>query len=499
MFERDGSQPRDERRDAQTGVGGDVSRHVAAPPSRRGFLAAAVTLAAGTILVGCDPPAARDRRLPSGTDQLGGTPNVGSGERREPPPPPPRVIQRPFPPTTEPTVRVRVATLRAPQRTILVEGDGPRMVIAPADGSPPKTVALPASIEATINGWLVVEAVGSRGAGTFQFVSQALELRPAPGSKGVRVAKSVADCGVLPWGLRLVARTDEGVGAVDLVTHVPMEQYLPGVLAKELYNGWSLETHTAQAIAARSFAVCEIAQSVDSHFDVVAGESSQAWVGITSHRTSLDAVKRTRGMVLVWDKRVVPAYYSSTCGGRPANATDAIQSGEFNAIAPLQVGSDMVRDCCKAAPSWRWKMNLPLAETAKRLQLWARTDRPAMARIDGLRTIDVATVNAAGRPVTFHIVDGKGQAFDIPSERLRWAFNADVEGLPAVKSRVKSSDFAVRIAGSTITVEGRGYGHGVGMCQYGAEAMSKQGRTWRDILVRYYPATEVFQTYAAKA
>lgn len=485
-----------ERTDDRANSGGRAGINAA----RRGFLFIAASLAAGGALVGCDPPTSRDgRRLPRGTDELKDAPPAEASSRREPPPPPPRIVQRPFPPTVEPVVRVRIATVRTPSRPVRIEGEGARVLIANGEGAPSKQVTLPATIESTVNGWLVIEAAGTRNAGTYSFSAPVLEVKPAPGSKGVRLSKDIAGCGALPWGFKLVARSDEGIGAIDIVSHVPMEQYLPGVLAKELYNTWSLETHLAQAVAARSFAVCEIAQSLDSHFDVVAGEASQAWTGTTSHKSSLEAVRKTRGMVMLWDKRVVPAYYSSTCGGRPANAADAIAGGEFNAIVPLQVTSDMGRECCRSAPSWRWKMSLPLAESAKRIAGWARTDRPAMARIDGLRAIDVATVNAVGRPVSFRLTDSRNQTFDIPAERLRWAFNAEVPGLADPKSRVKSADFTARVSGSTITLDGRGYGHGVGMCQFGAEALSKDGATWRDILRRYYPGSEVFATYAQQA
>jgi stage II sporulation protein D len=468
--------------------------------ARRGFLFIAASLAATGALVGCDPPSSREgRRLPSGTDELKSPPIGEASSRREAPPPPPRVLQRPFPPTVEPTVRVRVATVRMPNKLVRIEGDGSRVLIANGEGALPKQVTLPATIESTMNGWVVIEAAGTRNAGTFSFSAPVLEVKPAPGSKGVRLAKETAGCGSLPWGLKLVARSDEGIGAIDIVSHVPMEQYLPGVLAKELYNTWTLETHLAQAVAARSYALCEIAQSLDQHYDVVAGETSQAWIGVTTHKQSLEAVRQSRGMVMLWEKRVVPAYYSSTCGGRPANATDAIGTGEFNAIVPLQAAADMARECCKSAPSWRWKQTLPLTETAKRLAAWARTDRPAMARIDGLKLIEVGTVNAVGRPVSFRLTDARNQTFEIPAERLRWAFNAEIPGLPDVKSRVKSADFNARVSGSTITLDGRGYGHGVGMCQYGAESLSKQGATWRDILRRYYPGTEVFATYSQKA
>jgi stage II sporulation protein D len=469
---------------------------------RRLFIAGATALSALAILTGCDPPSSRDgRRLPRATDELEPPPGEALTSGTEPkPPPPPRMIQRPLPPTSEPIVRVRIATVRAPVRVIRIDGDGGSVLIDQGDGLPAKTVALPASVESTIGGWVVIAAVGTRNAATFSFASPSIEVRPTAGAgRGVRLAKDIAACGSLPWGVRLVARTDEAIGAVDVVTHVPMEQYLPGVLAKELYNTWSLQTHLAQAVAARSYAVCEIAQSLDSHFDVVAGEASQAWIGVTNHKASLDAVRQTRGMVMIWDRRVVPAYYSSTCGGRPANASDAIANNEFNAIAPLQVTSAMARDCCRAAPQWRWSMRMPLPETARRLSGWAKTDRPVMARIEGIRNIEVFTVNAVGRPLAFRITDAKNQVFEVPAERLRWAFNADVPGVPAPTGRVKSADFTAKVSGTSITLEGRGFGHGVGMCQYGAEALSKKGQTWRDILARYYPGSEVFATYAAKA
>ncbi len=471
-------------------------------PNRRLFIAGATALSALAMLAGCDPPSSRDgRRLPRATDELEPPPSEAIASGSEPKPrPPPRVMQRPLPPTSEPIVRVRIATVRPPVRIIRLEGDGPSVQIAQGDGLPAKMVTLPATVESTIGGWVVIAAAGTRNAATLTFASPTIEVRPAAGAgRGVRLSKDIAACGSLPWGVRLVARTDEAVGAVDVVTHVPMEQYLPGVLAKELYNTWSLQTHLAQAVAARSYAVCEIAQSVDSHFDVVAGEASQAWIGVTKHKNSLDAVRQTRGMVMIWDRRVVPAYYSSTCGGRPASATDAIAGNEFNAIAPLQVTAAMARDCCRGAPQWRWSMRLPLPETARRLAGWAKTDRPVMARIDGIRTIEVATVNAVGRPLAYRITDAKNQVFEVPAERLRWAFNADVPGVPAPTGRVKSADFTAKVSGTSITLDGRGFGHGVGMCQYGAEALSKKGSTWRDILARYYPGSEIFATYASQA
>lgn len=466
---------------------------------RRDFLRAVMAVAAAGGLVGCDRSAQeRARRLPSGAAP--DPTEAATGAPQEPVRP--RIIERPTPPSVEPTIRVRVATVRAPERRIRIDGEGPRVVVAPigptgsaGDRGQPKQVTTPAEFESTVDGWVVIEAVDSRKAGTFQFPPGGLEVRAAAGQRGLRLGRGLTGNAVWPDGLRLIPRTDEGVGSADLVCHIELERYLPGVLAKELYNTWTLETHMAQAIAARSYAVCEMARSTRRHFDVVAGELSQAWIGATTHKTSLDAASRTRGMFLVFGGNVVPAYYSSTCGGRPANAVDAISDNPFNSIPPLEAGPGSARDCCKGAPAWRWTMSLPTAETAKRVAGWARTERPSLARLDGIRRIEVATRNGSGRPVLFRIEDGRGQSFEIPSERLRWAFNASVTGLPEVRTRVRSGDIEPSVTPISIALNGRGFGHGVGMCQFGAEALTREGRTWRDLLRLYYPGAEVERTF----
>lgn len=468
-------------------------------PDRRSFLVAAL-VAAGAGLSGCDRSAQeRSRRLPSASLPPAGESPADVAPAR------PRIVERPLPPTSEPTIRVRVATVRPPERRLRIEGDGPRLSVAAAgDGSPVgppgmvKQVATPAEFEATIEGWVVTEAVDSPRAATYEFPFGALEVKAVTGQRGLRLGKPLAGPAVWPDGLRLVPRSDEGVGAIDLVCHIELERYLPGVLAKELYNTWTLETHMAQAIAARSYALCEMSRSTTRHFDVVAGELSQAWIGVTNHATSNEATTRTRGMVLLYGGRVVPAYYSSTCGGQPANAVDAISDNPFNSIPPLEVTAASVRDCCRTAPTWRWTMNLPTAESARRIAGWARAERPALAKLDGLRSIEVGSRNAAGRPVSFTISDSRGQSFGIPAERLRWAFNAEVPGLPTVRNRVKSADFAPTVSPISVALAGRGFGHGVGLCQFGAEALSRSGRTWRDLLTIYYPASSVEQAYGSR-
>ena len=313
--------------------------------------------------------------------------------------------------------------------------------------------------------------------------SNRLFIAPAPGAGGDLQCRG----GSWPGTAELVAT---GPDASDLVFVVPMETYLPGVIVKELIQGWAPETYRAQAVAARSYAACEHAWwQGRRHYDVNADQSSQAWVGITRDATALAAVRDTSGEYLVFDGRVVPAYFSSACGGMPANATDAILDGTWVDIAPLIVDARndaRPKGCCEKAPTARWKASIACDEMARRLNAWATAQgRKDLAGLGTVKAVSLAEANAAGRPTDFRITDKSGRSVTWEAEDMRRALR---EGS---KDLIKSSNVTVRVSGGRVSFEGRGHGHGVGMCQYGAQAMAKAGRGYREILERYYPSATV--------
>jgi stage II sporulation protein D len=456
------------------------------PADRRAFLAAA-SAGLAAFLAACDngKPATRSRTLPAGPppDDVGAaaTKPAVVDEPVKPPPPAPKPLERPLPPTAEPSIRVRLAEVAAPG-SVRVGTERGKIRVEAADGSVVSLAGPLVVTQGTDGNWTV---------GPRKLVAGPLELAPAAG------AHLDLDGQAFPGSLRLVPVTTEGM-AFDAIVEVPLESYLPGVLAKELFNSWKPETHRAQAVAARSFAICEMHANARRHFDVVAGEASQAWIGKTAHATSVDAVRATHGTVLAWDGRVVPAYYSSCCGGRPASAKDAIRDMAFNAIPPLEATAAGRDDCCEASPNFRWTMALPRSATDARLAGYAAAEWPPIAGLGPLARVEVVDRNAAGRPRIYALVDRAGLRREIPAERLRWAFNfADAKAGPP-KGRVKSGDLGVSFSATELSLEGRGFGHGAGMCQYGAEGMARKGANWRRILARYYPGADLAVAYGPK-
>jgi stage II sporulation protein D len=503
---------------------------------RRTIVLASAAVATGALAVigSCQKPQGMRRAPgdPSSTDRMGGEPRTEGGDpkrkpqddaaaKREPAKPKPQPVERPAPPTAEPAIRIRTGSLTPDAPSVEIRGPGSNIwIVEPGSGRPGVVAQCPVEFTWTASGWRVREAAKTRDARAVSVPSMAVleisSLRGEPkrltafGSEwpGIirlvpRPAPRAASAGAPAASAAPVATPAPSPGFVsaDVVHELPMEEYLPGVIAKELFNSWGVATHQAQAIAARSWALCEMAMwRTRRHFDTVAGEAGQAWIGATKHRRSADAVNATRGQVLLYAARVVPAYYSSCCGGARAAARDAISSSVVHDIEPLRVDRPDGADCCSWSPTYRWQLSLDAQALGRTLPAWARAEGYAsLFSLEGIRRVEVAERNRAGRPVAYTITDAKGALHQVLAERLRWGLNADPSapsGMRPSKERVKSAYFEPLVRGRELFVSGRGHGHGVGMCQYGAEAMAKKGAKASAILARYYPGAGIEKSYA---
>ncbi|MGI9013092.1 MAG: SpoIID/LytB domain-containing protein [Phycisphaerales bacterium] len=286
----------------------------------------------------------------------------------------------------------------------------------------------------------------------------------------------------------------------DVVNHISMERYLPGVLARELFQHWPAETFAAQAVAARSFACAEIAWFSDRrHFDVTATQSSQAYIGATSLPVSVNAVERTRGIVLAYMNALVPGYYSSCCGGIAANANDEINPSPVNDIPPLAARQEP--DACKEAPLYRWSANRSVNDISARVRKTAGrfTQGRDFALNSPIAMIEVAQRNAYGRPSGFAMTTADGATVAVASRHLRSMLNADATGTDANAEQLRSGFVDVAMQGNTFRFDGRGYGHGVGLCQYGAMALAKRGVRSEAMLAMFYPQATLHAAYGGRA
>ena len=392
----------------------------------------------------------------------------------------------------EPDIRVRIAE---DVRTATVSGAARVTLTPPGDDPEVMILRTPVEIRRSSLGWSVTSEGDTRklnDAGHPESLAGALLIKPI-GDEPITL-----DDTILPRWLALHAPDKRSL--FDVVEHVNIEAYLPGVVNKELYSSWKPETFQAQAIAARSYALHERARrrSLGRHFDVVSTTRDQAYGGATDHATSHDAVRATAGRVLTWEGSILRAYYSSTVGGRAASAADTWPIGpgfEFNHARPIQASERGDED--DISPRFRWTAERSVRDISSRIRAYAKGRSEKLRAITSVSKAEVSERNDFDRPVRYRITDTAGATVDIRAEYLRVALNTDAPGFPDItrETRVYSSDMTFEFNRDKVTISGRGFGHGVGMSQFGAEALARDGWKPEDILLYYYPGARVEHAY----
>ena len=283
-------------------------------------------------------------------------------------------------------------------------------------------------------------------------------------------------------------------GSFDIVNVLPIDAYLPGVIKKELPDRWNLTTHYAQAIAARTYAIHKLLQTPPGrHYDINADQSAQVYEGFTSHDKSLVAVLETAGLVLSSEDAVFPAYYASNSGGQGLSPDDAFGETPFAAPLMPRFRPDYTAD----TKFGRWgPIERPLSDLAGRLQAWGKRRDHPIKRLTGIRNITITRHNAVGRAARFTITDLNGKTYTLPADSFRVAANTKTSVPLKSGQRLLSANCRVTVAGTVARFyDGRGLGHGVGLCQHGAQQMAEQGSDVFEILETYYPGAKIERAY----
>ena len=289
-----------------------------------------------------------------------------------------------------------------------------------------------------------------------------------------------------------VIPTDTGLLVINRVL---MEDYLRGVVPLEIGNRTmdELAAAQAQAVAARSYAYIRVNALRGSLFDVRATVMDQVYGGADAEREVGDqAVASTSGLVLRFAGRVVNAPYHSTCGGTTAEAPEVWRSpGEayLQRVSDRIPGSD--RYYCDVSPRFSWSKSLRADTLAQALarHLGTYVSVPG-GRVGTVQRVEIDGHTPSGRVGTLAIATDRGR-YVLRGNDIRFVMRRP--GGEILNSTYFSIDTEQGRAGglSRITFRGRGYGHGIGMCQWGAIGRARAGEDFRSILRTYYPGTSV--------
>lgn len=317
-------------------------------------------------------------------------------------------------------------------------------------------VARPSAGALTLNGERIpADAVTIRNRGG--------DLTVANGGHGTGDAKPL----VVSGSLKILAR---GSG-LSLINDVDLEEYIKGVVPAEMSPGWHPEALKAQAVVARTYALYQRMLNRSREYDLVATVQDQVYQGRqgVDHRVQ-EAVESTRGIAVAYQNEPIYAAFSSTAAGPTEDALNV-----WSKDLPYLKGVDCPFDV--NAPRYHWRAVLGIQELEQ-------TFRRQGVDVGAIASLTPFAYSRAGRVTKLRILHSRGELI-LRGEDFRRLVGYSV---------VPSTQFDVEAMGWEIALSGRGAGHAVGLCQWGAKEMAEHGYPYTTILAYYFPGTELRRT-----
>jgi len=258
-------------------------------------------------------------------------------------------------------------------------------------------------------------------------------------------------------------------GRLLVINRIPVETYLLGIVGSEMNPLWPSDALKAQAVAARTYAMQRrmIMRYANRPYDLESTVLSQVYKGAERISQSvIDAVSLTRGEVLSHNHRLVEALFHSTCGGQTNSAREAF-GNHVSYLVPKKC------KWCRPSPRYRWETQLSLKDLESSLQ---------KAKLIRGKLTEIYRKNGQMKTTAFT----RNKKFFLSSRSLRTASGY---------SKVFSSKFSAKTRGAYVHFSGRGFGHGVGMCQWGAKGLADAGYNYLEILAHYYSGSGVHRVY----
>ena len=314
--------------------------------------------------------------------------------------------------------------------------------------------------------------------------------------KGPLVVRPEANSPFVVWGGKryrgelVITATDSGMLVVN---NLPMDDYLRGVVPLEIGNRTAAEFAAvqAQAVAARTYAYKHLNDA--RAFDMYSTVQDQVYGGVDAEKPQADtAIMTTADVVVLYNGQPIVTPYHSTCGGSTAAVSEVWynQSDEpyLRPVSDRIPGSDHFY--CDPSPRFSWTQSFDgpglRAVMEKYLAAYTNAPKAGVGRITDIREqgrtpsgrvaaltvlTDSGTYTLRGNDIRFVLRDPKGAILN----STFFSFTRDTNGGEV----------------SNLSVDGRGYGHGIGMCQWGAIGRARVGQNFRTILETYYPGTTI--------
>ena len=302
----------------------------------------------------------------------------------------------------------------------------------------------------------------------------------------VKLASVKSKTGLLNWHKdkfkgRLSIVTSRFRNGCDLINQLGLEDYLATLLPKEMSSNWPLEALKAQAVAARSYALHKLKTDQVSkymgfnvYYDLESSEKHQvSGTFFDATKSTYKATQETRGEVLTaFGQKTLPIFFHSKCGGktlRPDQVWENSIPGYQSVPCPF----------CHRHGKQEWRLVVKEKSLADYIKRALSIDTPR-SKTDNLKLLSDNRLNSK---IRFYQND---HFMILKKSRLRAAMG---------RKKLPSNNFFMREKNNVVEIKGTGYGHGVGMCQFGAKELAERGFTYRQILSHYFPNFKLTKVY----
>jgi len=387
------------------------------------------------------------------------------------------------------------------EKSLEISVNGPALVLDGHGGSRLARLDGPGTVVCSRSG----SQVTWRGGGQ-QGTTDTLVLQPV--DPGHRVLQGEAE-----YRGGFLVRTTPGGSGLTLVNNLDLESYLRGVVPWEIgrHGNDKFAALEAQAVAARTYTISHLGTRKSRGFDVYASVQDQVYKGAADEDPICNsAVESTAGLVLRFDDEEIEAYYSACCGGVSSNIEEVwARGGRPYLVSKLDSAGEGEDAFCSTSRYFDWReswtagrleeiMQKTLPEYVKFMTQPGRTDwaGPVFSPRDGsssanrpgrLINLEILDRTTSGRVARLAVTTEAG-VYHVRGDRVRWVLKP-ASGNPFI---LRSALFEVELVRDgerlvEVAIRGRGYGHGIGLCQTGALAMAERGYNVRKILSHYYP------------
>jgi stage II sporulation protein D len=254
----------------------------------------------------------------------------------------------------------------------------------------------------------------------------------------------------------------KGNESLYLVNELPFEEYIKNVVSAEVGTNWDMEALKVQAVISRTYAMYQQKKNgTNANFDLTSSVLHQVYKGTALDARIAYAVEDTEGEVLTYNGDLIEAFYHSTSGGRTEDPVEVFGKS-YPYLKPVESN-------CEISPYWIWERRIPVEEIEKALN------------VQGIVNIQIKSYTTTQRVKTVDVFHSEG-ILNVNAKDLRKMLGW---------SRLPSTNFTLSRDNGNYVFDGKGYGHGVGLCQWSALEMSREGMTYKQILDYFYPGTKL--------